>query len=646
ALEEIERLDPGDTRARRHRELLLSDDDVERFEAPWRRDAVALASTPMPEDAANEPIECLDRTVVWRVHSDGTEHRYEHLVLRVLNQGGVRQLDSFSVPSRGNARPHVYHVRVIHPDGSEERAPPARGNWRWYDLPPLRPGDIVDAEYRLDEQQADVFGQYFGERHEFYPDLYDGWIPTRRSELVVIGPPDVPLYPSVRNGEGLEHAASTDEQGLTVLSWVATDLQRPPMESKMPGRTELAPVVDVTTFEDWDAFANWWWAFIQKEFVTTPAMQAKVAELTEGLATEEQKVAAITRFVGQEIRYNAWPFGTHGYEPFSAATIFERRFGDCKDKSILLRQMLAEIGVEAVPVLINAEHERADEPLASAMVGLFNHCIAYVQPTADRPGYYLDATADRNPIEYLRADDQGARVLHVSAAGGDLNDIPYAPPEQNTLSRRYEVRLDESGDGTVTLRDESSGLFGVSMRHRYGGEQGDLKQKLSQRLAEEFGQVEVSEARTSDLDDITQPAWLEAAFRARNLWTAEGGQRSLRMGFEDLGLEQVATEVERQFDVVLDRPFAQDTVIVWRLPPGAKLAKLPVDVDIGEPGLLHYSLRAREVEGGLEIHRRFTLEQRRIGTREYAAFRSLLREVQLAEARTALVDPAPAGEGR
>ena len=645
-LEEVVRLDPGDTRARRHRELLLAGEDVERFEAPWRRDAVALAATPMPGDAANEPVECLDRTVVWRVNSDGTEHEYEHIVLRVLNQGGVKQLDNYSIPSRGDTRPHVYNVRVIHPDGSAERAPPSRGSWRWYDLPPLRPGDLVDVEYRLDEQQADVFGDYFGTRHEFYPDLFDGWVPTRRSELVVLAPPDVPLYASERNGESLQRERTTDADGLTVLSWVATDLERPPMESKMPGRSELAPVVDVTTFKDWDAFASWWWAFIQKEFVTTPAMKAKVAELTAGLTTESEKVAAITRFVGQEIRYNAWPFGTHGYEPFSAATIFERRFGDCKDKSILLRQLLKEVGVDAVPVLLNAEYERADEPLSSAMVGLFNHCIAYVQPTADRPGYYLDATADHNPIDYLRADDQGARVLHVSGAGGAIHDIPYAPPEQNTLHRRYEVALDDQGDGAVTLRDDSNGYFAVAMRHRYGGETGDLNEKLARQLAEEFGQVEVAEAKTSDLEDITQPAWLEARFAARNLWTAEGPQRSLRVGFEDLNLEQVATEAQRHFDVVLDRPFAQDTTIVWKLPTGAQVAKLPVDVDIGEPGLLHYSLRARAIDGGLEVTRRFELDQRRIDTSDYAAFRGLLREVQLAEARTALVDPGPAGEGR
>lgn len=645
ALEEIVRLDPGDTRARRHRELLLSSEDVERFEAPWRKDAVALASTPMPQDTANEPVECLDRTVVWRVNSDGTEHSYEHIVLRVLNQGGVKQLDNYSIPSESDSRPHVYNVRVIHPDGSYERAPAARGGWRFYDLPPLRPGDLVDVEYRLDQQEADVFGQYFGLRHEFYPDLFDGLVPTRRSELVVIAPSEVPLYSSERQGERLQRDKTTDANGLTVQSWVATDLPRPPMESKMPGRAELAPVVDVTTFQDWNAFANWWWAFIQKEFVTTPAMKAKVAELTAGLTTEDEKVAAITRFVGQEIRYNAWPFGTHGYEPFSAATIFERRFGDCKDKSILLRQLLKEIDVEAVPVLINAEYERADEPLDSAMVGLFNHCIAYVQPTAARPGYYLDATADHNPISYLRADDQGARVLHVSGEGGAVHDIPYAPPEENTLRRRYEVTLDASGNGTVTLRDDSNGFYAVSMRYRYGGEKGDLNTKLSRQLAGEFGQVEVREAKTSDLEDITQPAWLEAQFDARNLWTSENGQRTLRVGFDDLDLEQVATEAQRQFDVVLDRPFAQDTTILWKLPPGTQLARLPVDVDIGEPGLLHYSLRARAVDGGLEVNRRFELDQRRIKTADYAAFRGLLREVQMAEARTAYVD-APAAEGR
>ncbi len=645
-LRQVLALDPGDDKARRHLQLLQSGADKERFEQPWRRDATELRGLPLPE-GAGEPAEVLDRTSVWRVHADGSEHLYEHLVLRVLSEGGVKQLDGVPIPSQGGAV-QVYNVRVLRTDGSIERAPPARGNWRWYDLPPLRIGDLVDVEYRVDQDEPDVFGRYFGLRHEFQPDVLDGLLPVRRAELVVLAPPELPVHAFERRGEALERSDRTDGQGLRELRWVARDLPRPAVETAMPRRSELAPLVEVTTFADWDAFARWWWAFIEKEFVTTPAMRAKVAELTAGKSTEAEQVEAIARFVGQEVRYNAWAFGTHGYEPFSAATIFERRFGDCKDKSILLRQLLAEIGVDAVPVLIKAEFARPDEPLDAAMVEHFNHCIAYVQPTAERPGYYLDATADRNPVGYLRADDQGASVLHVTPQGGEVQRIPYAAPQGNALRRRWEVRLAPDGGGEVALQDESSGFFGVRLRYRYGGEQGDLPQKLAEDLSETFGAVRVLEAATSDLEDIGAPAGLSARFEADLLWTPEGAARALQLGFDDLGLARLATEppAERRHDLVLDRPFAHETVVVWRLPPGAQVLGLPPDVELSAPGLLSYTQQARAVAGGVEVERRFELLVRRIPLADYAAFREALSQVRQAEERHLRILPGPAGEGR
>lgn len=649
-LAEIVRFDSSDSNARRHREMLLEEGEQDRFEEPYRFDAVTLAATPLPSDEANEPVEVLDRTTVWSVQPDGTEHVYEHIVVRALTQGGVKQLDTYPIIAPSGSTLKVYNARVIHPDGTFERAPvPSRGNRRWYDLPSLRPGDLVDIEYRIDQREADVFGQYFGTRHAFYPDLFDGLVPTRRAELVVIAPPNTPIHVAERNAEELERSRETDDQGRTVMRWVARDLQRPAMQTGMPGRNEFAPVVDLTTFRDWNEFAHWWWSLIEKEFVTTPAMREKVMELTAELPGEAEKIEAVARFVGQEIRYNAWPFGTHGYEPFSASTIFERRFGDCKDKSILMRQMLAEIGVEAVPVLIKAEYGRAEEPLDAAMVGHFNHCINWLPATDERPGYYLDATADHNPVEYLRADDQGATVLHVTSEGGELHEIPYALPEQNSLRRHYTITVDETGGGEVRLLDESNGLFAVRMRYRYAGEEGDLAKTLSRELVDAFGQVDIREVSTSDLEDIAVPARLQATFGAEMLWTPQGGMRALRLGFDELGLDGVAAEAdaERVHDIVLDRPFAQDTTIVWRLPEGAEVGRLPRDVDIEAPGLLVYRQRSREIEPGvIEVTRHFELLQRRIAREDYGVFRDLLRDVQLAEERTVSVTPPPPSEGR
>lgn len=653
-LAEVLRLDPGYDKARRQRQILAATVEA-RFEEPYRWDALERVVATPPSSAGNDPVSVVDRTSVWRVNADGTEHRYEHLLLRAQNLGGVKRLDSYAISYPSDATLQVYNVRVIRPDKSFERAPaPRRGDFNWggelarpFDLPPLEAGDYVELEYRIDQTRADVFGQYFGVRHEFYADFPDPLAPVTRSELVVISPADVPLYVNERRPELLERSQSNDAEGNVVRRWIARDLERPALQSAMPPRSEFAPAVDVSTFESWQAFASWWWNLVEKEFVTSPAMKSKVAELTAGLATEADKVQAIARFVGQEIRYNSWPFGTHGYEPFSAATIFERRFGDCKDKSILLRQMLAEIGVEAHPVIINAQSWRPAEFLEVAMIGAFNHCIAYLPATEERAGYYLDATADRNPIEYLRSDDQGATVVHVRDGQGSLHTIPYAPPEQNALVREYDVALELDGSGRVRLVDQSNGAFGVGLRYAFGGEKGDLNKRIGEALAEQFGKVDVVEATTSPLEDIAVPARLETVIRSQGLWSRDASGANLRLGFDDIPLLQIAPEPpnEREFDLVLDRPFELRTRVLYRLPAGAKVGRLPPDADVVAPGLLEYRMTARETPEGVEVRRDFKLFERRIGVERYADFRGALRDVELAESRTVLIE-TPASDAQ
>lgn len=649
-LAEVIRLDPGYDKARRQRQV-LAEQTQERFETPYRWDAVERISKSPSGVDANEQVEVVDRTTVWRVNPDGSEHMYEHTLLQVQNTGGVKSLDKYWIVYPSDSTLQVYNLRVVRPDGSTERAPPPRGRDQSYaggfarpfDLPTLQVGDFVDIEYRVDQRRADVFGQYFGVRHSFYVDSPDPLAPVARAELIVLAPRDVPIYSKAHNGDALEHTVADAQSDLRSYRWAARDLKRPTPQIAMPKRIEFAPTVDVSTYESWEAFASWWWSFIEKEFVTTPAMKEKVRELTAGLTDEMDKVRAIARFVGQEIRYNAWSFGTHGYEPYSAATIFERRFGDCKDKSILLRQMLAEIGVHSHPVLINAEDRRPEEKLDIAMVGHFNHCIAYVPATDTRPGFYLDATADRNPIEYLRADDQGAKVLHVDASKSSIERIDYTAARDNALVRDYEVALDRDGRGTVSLVDRSVGRFGVQLRQWFGGEKGDINKRAADMLASAFGKVEVSSVETSKLEDIGAPASIALRFGATNLWTRDSAGSHLRLSFDSAPFLDVAPEpaAEREWEIVLDRPLEMRTRITYRLPEGAELGALPQDASIRCEGLLEYELRTRSVPGGVEVERRFTLIDRRIPRARYADFQDALREIQSTENRTIVIRTGP-----
>jgi len=642
-LTEVLRLDSGYDMARRQKQLLL-EQGQDRFENPYRWDATERVDAARTDAGSNEKVSVVDRTTIWRVNPDGSEHMYEHVLLKVENSGGVKDLDNYWIAYPDDSTLQVYNVRVVHGDKSFERAPPPRGRdgsysgqrVRFFDLPPLEVGDFVDLEYRIDQKGPDVFGQYFGDRHSFYVDNPDPLAPVARAELIVLTPKDVPIYSKAYNGEALEHTVEDAADGMRAYRWVAKDLKRPTPQTAMPDRIEWAPTVDVSTYESWEAFSSWWWHFIEKEFVTTPEMRAKVQELTAGLTDEMDKVRAIARFVGQEIRYNAWSFGTHGYEPYSAATIFERRFGDCKDKSILLRQMLAEIGVKAHPVLINAQYRRPEEQVDIAMVGHFNHCIAYVPAHGEFEGYYLDATADRDPIEYLRADDQGAKVLHVDDASGDIHRIDYTPAAENAAVREYAVALETDGRAQVRMTDSSVGQYGVQLRYQFGGEKGDVNKRVADVLAEAFGKVDVSDVKTSDLEDIGVPAKLEASFSATNMVTRDGAGPHLQLTFDDIPILDVAREPakEREWELVLDRPFELRSKVVYQLPEGLSIGALPPDAKIEAPGLIDYSLTTRKTERGIEVERTFTLKDRRVPTDRYADFQDALREIQNAENRT------------
>jgi hypothetical protein len=91
---EVLRLDPGYDKARRQRQLL----------APSRagsfRGAVPLGRARQDRHRAalrrgNDHVQVVDRTTVWKVETDGTEHQYEHVLLQVENSGGVKDLDNY-----------------------------------------------------------------------------------------------------------------------------------------------------------------------------------------------------------------------------------------------------------------------------------------------------------------------------------------------------------------------------------------------------------------------------------------------------------------------------------------------------------------------------------------------------------------------
>jgi transglutaminase-like putative cysteine protease len=127
----------------------------------------------------------------------------------------------------------------------------------------------------------------------------------------------------------------------------------------------------------------------------SPELKAKIDQWKR-LPSPEDRVLAALRFVQDEVRYLGIESGISGFMPAAPNTVFARRFGDCKDKTLLLDTLLTALGVEAHPTLVNTKLRRTIQQLRPAPV--FDHAISQV--VAGGRTYWLDATAnyERGPL--------------------------------------------------------------------------------------------------------------------------------------------------------------------------------------------------------------------------------------------------------
>tara|TARA_R110002126_G_scaffold27665_14_gene92852 strand:- start:5971 stop:9723 length:3753 start_codon:yes stop_codon:yes gene_type:complete len=581
----------------------------------------------LPANIASREV-LLNQLVV-EVHPDGTAKRYRRRVVRLLNDAGVRELDR----RRFRAYPRDEEVRVLaasvrSPDGTVEQARTGRTGMRGFlevDLPPLQVGDIVDMSWRRDDLRPTFFGTYFGLDEPIAPDPRTV---VRHTDIVLIAPREVELHLHNRGVAAEDYRRDTLTDGRVQHRWNVYDQFPERSEQLEPPAIETNARVQASTYGSWEEFGRWWWGLIAEEIRTSPEMEAEVARLTDGLTAPADKLRAIYDFVVSDIRYNAWEFGVHGYQPYSAPVVFSRRFGDCKDKAILLKAMLSVVDIEAWPVIIRAEGRRFEEDISLALVSHFNHCIAYVPAQEGIDEMYLDGTARFHPLEVLPDSDRGARVVIVRDDGVQEARVPFATAEQNVLVDHVTVQLSADGGGDVTVERRPTGRWDPRERSNFAGDDDERLETLRGYLSSRFGSlVGEPSAEHSDYEDLTLPFEIRMNGRFERIAERREGRLELPTTFDatDL-LGRVASESERTSDLLLDVAWTRESVVDYRLPEGASLQELPAPVHAETPDAL-YTRTVASTDGGARVTERLVMRTHRVPPDRYAAFRELARTV-------------------
>ena len=239
----------------------------------------------------------------------------------------------------------------------------------------------------------------------------------------------------------------------------ATDLPKLPADPDV-NYPDLIPHFTVAENLSWAEVSRYTSDLIASAYSGHPGIAATARRLTDGLETDLEKLEALHRFVVKEIRYLGLAHGRSAYFPHSTDATLSHRYGDCKDKTVLLIEMLDAIGIESHPVLVATDHRDPDK-LEVPSGGYFDHLIA-CGDSRDGQQFCVDTTDPYTGVASLNPWLQGRVALPLSGDSGPVQ-LPvedYSWSIQEVLKRRLEP------DGSVSEQSEVAygGGLGTSIR--------------------------------------------------------------------------------------------------------------------------------------------------------------------------------------
>lgn len=448
-----------------------------------------LAAPPHAEASGGTDYLVADDQV--RVTAAGPE-KFHRVVQRVLSESGISDAAELSVdydPTYERVTLHAVtivrggrRIDALRPSEVKVLQRERELEMRLFDgssslvlfLHDVRVGDVVESSYTVRGANPVFAGKFAGGFSLAYS------VPVGRIRARLLWPADRPLAWRA-HGAALEPAVAR-RGGEVEYRWARDDVAPVPDEGDLPPGFDAWPWIQLSEYRSWAEVVEW----ALPLYAAAPPSRAMEERLAawRALPTAEARARAALRFVQDEVRYLGIELGQSSHRPHAPAEVFARRFGDCKDKTLLTVSLLRALGVAAAPALVHTDDAAAVEGRLPSPFA-FDHVI--VRATLDGAVHWLDPTRslERGPIPSREAPTFG-RALVIAPGEASLQEIP--PPEPPLLDVTSTWTVARFGEpATLVIVTRLAGTRAVSMRHLLAD---TPRAELEKRYLDHYAHVE------------------------------------------------------------------------------------------------------------------------------------------------------------
>jgi transglutaminase-like putative cysteine protease len=458
------------------------------------------------------------------------------------------------------------------------------------------------------------------------------------------------------DGPGPEPKVSLDRD-----DWIWEISDQPASREEFWSATRSAPRLAITvvppanvrlpampTLRTWGQVATWLHDIQDPQCDRNAELEAAARRLTTGLDDPWAKLRALTHFV-QERRYIAVNRNNglgFGYRPRKASEVLAADYGDCKDKSNLLRALLEAAGFRAHLVAAFAGDPDAVNP-GWPSPAQFNHAIVAIELPGEKPPesmrdavqgrlIFFDTTARWIPLGHLPWILQGGCGLLCDPDANGLVRFPRSEaPDEFGIDSQVTLTLGPGNRCRGQVVEVGCGQLAAEMREaEFELSKQQQTDFWARRLSTTVSGVTVGEITQDGPGDFwhhkTTVAFRSAAF----------GQRirdeMLLLPLDFLvgdGLPAFPDDPRQHPLLILPLHVKQEVTV--ELPAGSR-PEFPGRKEIaGEYGCFNASY---ELSGEKIVYRRtLVLRARPVAPERYEDFRHFLQEVTGAERATVIV---------
>lgn len=230
-----------------------------------------------------------------------------------------------------------------------------------------------------------------------------------------------------------------------------------------PPRYNWMRILEFTDFEDWQAVSRRFHSLFEKASQLAPdsPLKQEAAIIAASHPGKLAQAQAALELVQQQVRYIYIGLEGGNFSPATADETWQRRYGDCKGKTVMLLALLRELGIEAEAVLANNSVSTDGLENRLANPGHFDHVL--VRAKIGGRSFWLDGTlpavieiGEKPPLPY-------ETVLPLSHKGSGLEKLPldlFDLPQTMVLTR-IDARAGFDAPGKITRTTITRGLEGL-----------------------------------------------------------------------------------------------------------------------------------------------------------------------------------------